>query len=41
LILVGGLILRLNGGQFIGELFTTVELPDFGEVNFGKPVLDL
>ena len=36
-----GLIVRLNGGQFISELFATVELPDFGEVNFGKPVLHL
>ena len=38
---LGGLIVRLNGGQFISELFATIELPDFGEVNFGKPVLHL
>ncbi len=36
-----GLIVRLNGGQFITKLFATIELPDFGEVNFGKPVFHL
>ena len=38
---LGGLIVRLNAGQFISELFATVELPDFGEMNFGKPMLHL
>jgi len=38
---LGGLIVRLNGWQFISELFATVELPDFRKVNFGKPVLQL
>ena len=38
---LGGLIVGLNGGQFISELFATVELPDFCEVNFGKPVFQL
>ena len=38
---LGGLIVGLNGGQFISELLATVELPDFCEVNFGKPVLHL
>jgi hypothetical protein len=38
---LGGLIVGLNGWQFISELFTTVELPDFCEMNFGKPVLQL
>ena len=36
---LGGLIVGLNRGQFIDELFTTVELADFGHVNFGEPVL--
>ena len=36
---LGGLIVGLNGGQFISELLATVELPDFCQVNFGKPVL--
>ena len=35
---LGGLIVRLNGGQFISQLLATVELPDFCQVNFGKPV---
>src|ERR1700682_3869677 len=38
---LGGLIVRLNVWQFISELFATVELPDFREANFGKPVLQL
>ena len=38
---LGGLIVRLNGWQCISELFATVELPDFREVNFRKPVLQL
>ena len=38
---LGGLIVGLDGGQFISELLATVELPDFREVNFGKPVLHL
>ena len=37
---LGGLIVGLDGGQFISELFTTVELPDLGQVNFGKPALN-
>ena len=36
---LGGLIVCLNCGQFIDELFTAVELSDFGQVNFGEPVL--
>jgi hypothetical protein len=36
---LGGLIVGLNRGQFIDELFTAVELADFGQVNFGEPVL--
>jgi hypothetical protein len=36
---LGGPIVGLNCGQFISELFAAVELPDFGQVNFGKPVL--
>ena len=36
---LGGLIVRLSGGQFISKLFATVELSDFGQVNFGKSVL--
>jgi hypothetical protein len=36
---LGGLIVGLNRGQFIDELFTAVELSDFGQVNFGEPVL--
>jgi hypothetical protein len=35
--LLGGLIVGLKGGHFISELLATVELPDFGQVNFGKP----
>jgi hypothetical protein len=35
---LGGLIVSLNGGQFVSELLATVELPDFCQVNFGKPV---
>ena len=38
---LGCLIVGLDGGQFISELLATVELPDFREVNFGKPVLHL
>jgi len=37
---LGSLIVALNRGQFIDELFTAVELADFGQVNFGEPVLD-
>ena len=37
--MLGGLIVCLNCGQFIDELFTAVELSDFGQVNFGEPVL--
>ena len=37
--MLGGLIVGLNRGQFINQLFTAVELVDFGQVNFGKPVL--
>jgi hypothetical protein len=36
---LGGLIVYLNCGQFIDELFTAVELADFGQVNFCEPVL--
>jgi hypothetical protein len=36
---LGGLIVGLNRGQFINQLFTAVELADFGQVNFGEPVL--
>ena len=36
---LGGLIVGLNRGQFIDQLFTAVELADFGQVNFGEPVL--
>ena len=36
---LGGLIVGLDGGQFIDELFTAVELADFGQMNFGEPVL--
>ena len=36
---LGGLIVDLNRGQFIDQLFTAVELADFGQVNFGEPVL--
>ena len=36
---LGGLIVGLNRGQFIDKLFTAVELADFGQVNFGEPVL--
>src|ERR1700687_4004874 len=34
-----GLIVCLNGGQFISELLATVELSDFCQVDFGKPML--
>src|ERR1700680_3758445 len=34
-----GLIIGLNGGQFISELLATVELSDFCQVDFGKPML--
>src|ERR1700687_6077726 len=34
-----GLIVGLNGGQFISELLATVELPDSCQVDFGKPML--
>ena len=37
---LGGLIVGLNRGQFIYQLFTAVELSDFGQVNFNEPVLD-
>lgn len=37
--ILGSLIVSLNRGQFIDELFTAVELADFGKVNFGEPVL--
>jgi hypothetical protein len=36
---LGGLIVCLNRGQFIDELFTAVELANFGQVDFGEPVL--
>jgi hypothetical protein len=36
---LGSLIVGLNRGQFIDELFTAVEFADFGQVNFGEPVL--
>ena len=36
---LGGLIVCLNCGQFIDELFTAVEFADFCQVNFGEPVL--
>jgi hypothetical protein len=36
---LGGLIVGLDGGQFISELLATVELPDFRQVNFSKPML--
>ena len=36
---LGGLIVGLGGGQFLSELLATVELPDFCQVNFCKPVL--
>ena len=39
--MLSGLIVGLNCWQFISELLATVELPDFGEVNLGKPVLHL
>jgi len=34
-----GLIVCLNCGQFIDEVFTAVEFADFGQVNVGEPVL--
>ena len=36
---LGGLIVGLDGGQFIDELFTAVELGDFRKVNFGESAL--
>jgi hypothetical protein len=30
------LIVGLNSGQFVEELFTAVELADLGNVNFGR-----
>ncbi len=36
---LGGLVVGLDGGQLINELFAAVELADFGKVNFGEPVL--
>ena len=36
--LLGGLIVGLNGGQFINELFTAFELAYFRKVNYGEPV---
>ena len=36
---LGGLIVGLDGGQLIDELFAAVELADFGKVNFSEPVL--
>ena len=33
------LIVSLNGGQFLSKLFATVELSDFCQVNFSKPML--
>ena len=36
---LGGLIVGLKRGQFFDQLFTAVELADFGQVNFGEPVL--
>ena len=36
---LSGLIVGLNRGQFIEQLFTAVELADFGQMNFGEPVL--
>jgi hypothetical protein len=31
---LGGLIVGLNRGQFIDELFTAAKLPDFRKMNF-------
>jgi hypothetical protein len=36
---LGGLVVGLDGGQLIDELFAAVELADFGKVNFSEPVL--
>lgn len=36
---LGGLIVGLKRGQFFDQLFTAVELADFGQMNFGEPVL--
>jgi hypothetical protein len=38
---LGGLIVGLNRGQFINQLFTAVEVADFGQMNFGEPVLHI
>ena len=38
---LGGLVVGLPGGQFIGKLFASVELADLDEVNFGELALYL
>ena len=35
---LGGLIVGLNRGQFIDQLFAAAELAYFRKVNFGEPV---
>jgi hypothetical protein len=37
---LGSVIVGLDRGQFIDQLFTAVELANFGQMNFSEPVLD-